>query len=83
VSGVWLADETMQKLFPKRHQQKNTQFDLLTRILQVIFVLIIGLFALFNGSVETRYFFPVSALFMAVFVPVLVFRRGSLVLYTA
>ncbi|PWL24047.1 MAG: hypothetical protein DCO98_11585 [Altererythrobacter sp. XM-24bin4] len=74
MSGVWLADETMQKLFPKRHQQKNTQFDLLTRILQVVFVLIIGLFALFNGSVETRYFFPVSALFMAVFVPVLVFK---------
>ncbi len=64
----------MQKLFPKKHRQKKTQFDLLTRILQVVLVLIIGLFALFNGSVETRYFFPVSALFMAVFVPVLVFK---------
>lgn len=74
MSEVWLADETMQKLFLKKLYKKNTQFDLPTRLLQVVFALIIGLFALFNGSVETLYFFPISALFMAVFVPVLAFK---------
>ena len=68
------AQEIMQKLYQKTSRREETQFDLSTRILQVIFALIIGLFAFFNGSVETLYFFPVSAIFMTVFVPVLLFK---------
>lgn len=68
------AQDIMKKLFPKTPRRVETQFDLSTRILQIVFALTIALFAFFNGSVEARYFFPVSALFVAVFIPVLVFR---------
>lgn len=61
----------------KRPRKEGRPLNTLTRITQGAVAICVFLFALFNGSVESSYFFPLASLFLLISTPIIVFRSWS------